>query len=280
MSFRRISNKMAVKSLPAAGGAGKSGSKNVWAALDSDSDSDSDCSIAAPPSVIRADPETVLKAFLGSPDIVAMSRGDVLWGDLLCAADPALYLPPSAVAVAEASTPPPVVSEDEFWSQPFTARLEEVWADTYNTSVLSDTEFHDLMSWLCAKGWEIVDVDRTDVKFYPGCGSPRRWNPATMSVEDPRHVRFVDLEPEPEPAPMRSCCNPRTPRANKTPVTIPRFCREGSACSAAGCRYVHGNTIPRVNEPCSFGADCGKRSQCLRMHPGEVWTPELVITRL
>ena len=72
-------------------------------------------------------------------------------------------------------------------------------------------------------------------------------------------------------------------RRNGCPVG--RFCKEATACPTAGCRYVHGNTIPRVNEPCKFGEGCGsgdaaKRATCLRMHPGETWTPELVIKRV
>jgi len=71
-------------------------------------------------------------------------------------------------------------------------------------------------------------------------------------------------------------------RRNGCPVG--RFCKEGTACPTAGCRYVHGDTIPKINEPCKFGEGCGsgdaaKRATCLRMHPGETWTPELVIKR-
>jgi hypothetical protein len=71
-------------------------------------------------------------------------------------------------------------------------------------------------------------------------------------------------------------------RRNGCPVA--RFCKEGTACPTAGCRYVHGDTISRINEPCKFGEGCGsgdaaKRATCLRMHPGETWTPELVIKR-
>lgn len=284
---RRVPTKTATKSLPTAGGVGKSGSRFAWSALASDSE-ESDSETESVPVVVRLDSKSALQAFLESPDIVAMKSGEILWGDLLCAADPVPVLPPSA------TTPPPASvplrgSEDEFWSQPFTARLEEMWADTYNTAVLSDSEYNDLMSWLFAKGWEVVDFDREGVKFYPGCQTPRRWDPATGAPEEVRKVRFE------EPA---SCCDHSHPhshshtparrtKAPKSTVTVPRFCREGAGCTAAGCRYVHGNTIPRINEPCAFGAGCGasdptgvKRSQCLRMHPGEVWTPDLVITRL
>jgi hypothetical protein len=71
-------------------------------------------------------------------------------------------------------------------------------------------------------------------------------------------------------------------KRNGCPVA--RFCKEGTACPTAGCRYVHGDTIPRINEPCKFGATCGsgdvaKRATCLRRHPGETWTADLVIKR-
>jgi hypothetical protein len=71
-------------------------------------------------------------------------------------------------------------------------------------------------------------------------------------------------------------------RRNGCPVA--RFCKEGRACPTAGCRYVHGDTIPRIDEPCKFGAACGsgdaaKRATCLRMHPGETWTADLVVRR-
>jgi len=77
---------------------------------------------------------------------------------------------------------------------------------------------------------------------------------------------------------------PGTDVGKRNGCPVARFCKEGTACPTAGCRYVHGNTIPRVNEPCKFGAGCGsgdaaKRATCLRMHPGETWTAELVIHR-
>jgi hypothetical protein len=78
---------------------------------------------------------------------------------------------------------------------------------------------------------------------------------------------------------------PGTDVGKRNGCPVARFCKEGTACPTAGCRYVHGNTIPRVNEPCKFGAGCGsgdvaKRATCLRMHPRETWTPELVIHRV
>jgi hypothetical protein len=68
-------------------------------------------------------------------------------------------------------------------------------------------------------------------------------------------------------------------------ATIPRFCR-AAPCEEEDCRYVHGDTIPKVNRSCGFGESCGasdptgvKRSQCLYMHPGETWTTESCIHR-
>jgi hypothetical protein len=64
---------------------------------------------------------------------------------------------------------------------------------------------------------------------------------------------------------------------------VPRFCRT-SACADAACRYVHADTIARINEPCNFGAACGasdtgKRALCIRMHPGEKWSADMVVHR-
>jgi hypothetical protein len=85
-------------------------------------------------------------------------------------------------------------------------------------------------------------------------------------------------------APAEPLSAPGSDVGKRNGCPVARFCKEGTACPTAGCRYVHGNTIPRVNEPCKFGAGCGsgdaaKRATCLRMHPGETWTADLVIKR-
>jgi hypothetical protein len=76
--------------------------------------------------------------------------------------------------------------------------------------------------------------------------------------------------------------------AGLAPVPVLRFCRAGADCAEkdTGCRYVHGDTIPKIDKPCGFGAECGasdptglKRSQCVYIHPGEEWTPDLCVRR-
>jgi len=146
------------------------------------------------------------------------------------------------------------------------------------TENLFHGEFCELMTWLYAMGWVVHENCSSHRVIYssPAALPPRVWVPA----DSPWWAPFWDPESCPPPPP--AVC-PVAPR--KKTATIPRFCRS-AACADAGCRYIHENTIPRLNEACAFGAGCGasdptgvKRSQCLRMHPGETWTTELVITR-
>jgi hypothetical protein len=265
---------------------------------------------AAPPHAVRgqnlpavlegpASLEAAWREMMESdPFFLAMERGE-MWGDLLCAAElPAAASLPPAVAEAEEADPlaaiysnphtPLRAREADLWEQPFAAALEEYWPDTYDTREMSDVDYHAMMSWLFSKGWYVVAHDRAGVHAYPDNAPSRRWDAATMAPEEEHHVRWADMEePKPKAHGGAGCCGGHRAKKERGPVTIPRFCREGAACAAGGsCRYVHGDTIPRVNEPCAFGAGCGasdptgvKRSQCLRMHPGEVWSPELVIHR-
>jgi hypothetical protein len=225
-----------------------------------------------------------------------MDRGEVMWGDLL-SDKPVVALPVTPAAEEEDDEPlrvlwanpsaPLRAKEEEIWQQPFSADLEEYWPETYDTRAMSDADYHALMGWLYSKGWWVDSYDREGVRCWTDNAPARRWDAVAMAPEDEHHVRWAD---EAVPKKASACCGGHGPRpapAKKGPVTIPRFCREGHACAAgAGCRYVHGDTIPRLNESCAFGAGCGasdptgvKRSQCLRMHPGETWTPELVIRR-
>ena len=258
-----------------------------------------------------AEASSTVASLFDDPLFAAMDRGEVRWGDLLLSTEPlalaAIPVTPERDPLSDLWTNPssPLrATEGELWEQPFAADLDEYWPETYDTRAMSDTDFHAMMAWLYSKGWCVDNYDRQGVRCWPDNASSRRWDPAAMAAEGERHIRWADEEP---PAAPTRCCggaghrapkpkhsseaggyDPSRPaRGAKAPVTIPRFCREGHACAAEGCRYVHGDTIPRVNEPCAFGAGCGasdptgvKRSQCLRMHPGEVWTPELVIRRL
>ena len=247
------------------------------------------------------------------PLFAAMDRGEVMWGDTLLAERPPASSAVGWQPLALPVTPPPVEDDEEplrelwanpqaplrakeadIWEQPFSANLEEYWSDTYDTRAMSDEDFHALMGWLYSKGWNVDSYNREGVRCWPDNASARRWDASAMAPEEERHIRWADEAPKKANGGCGhghghgfSRGGERVPKP-KGAVTIPRFCREGHACSAgAACRYVHGDTIPRVNESCAFGAGCGasdstgvKRSQCLRMHPGEVWTPELVIRRL
>jgi hypothetical protein len=234
------------------------------------------------------------------PFFLAMERGEK-WGDLLYERPATIVVPVTPAAEEEVDPLAAIYShphvplrarEADIWEQPFAGDLEEYWPDTYDTREMSDADYHALMGWIYSKGWYVEAYDRAGVHTWPDNATALRWNPATMEAEEPNRVRWADEE-----AARGGCCGGaghshghRAPAAKKAgPVTIPRFCRGGAACPDAGgsCRYVHGDTIPRVNETCAFGAGCGasdptgvKRSQCLRMHPGEEWSPELVIRRL
>lgn len=152
-------------------------------------------------------------------------------------------------------------SEQELWTQPFTQNLSEHASDHFNTSKMSDEDYHAFMTWLLSEGWRVEEpVSRTYVRAEPDSLPSRPW----------RHI----IPPQ-----------PRVQRADCT-FPVARFCRKGRDCLEDTCRFVHGDTIARQNVPCHFGQYCGesdptglKRAQCLRMHPGETWTARSVITR-
>ena len=253
-------------------------------------------------SGLAEEASSTVASLFDDPLFAAMGRGEVFWGDLL-SDKPVVALPVTPPPVDEDDEPlrslwanpsaPLRAKEEEIWQQPFSADLGEYWPETYDTRAMSDADYHALMGWLYSKGWWVDRYDRAGVRCWTDNAPARRWDAVAMAPEDEIHVRWAD-EAVPKKAcdhhPTGSRCadhgHGRAPKP-KAAVTIPRFCREGHACAAgASCRYVHGDTIPRLNESCAFGAGCGasdptgvKRSQCLRMHPGETWTPELVIRR-
>lgn len=305
---------------------GKKGGGMWAAFADSDTDSDTaemaevSVPVAAPakkvvvapvPTVVvakKADPaplpsaaeaSATVASLFDDPLFAAMDRGEVMWGDLL-SDKPVVALPVTPSPVEEDDEPlrelwanpraPLRAKEEEIWQQPFSADLEEYWPETYDTREMSDKDYHALMDWLYSKGWYVDSYDRAGVRCWTDNAPSRRWDAAAMAPEEEHHVRWADAE-EPKKAcggaGHSHCHGHGRPPAKPKTVVIPRFCREGHACAAgASCRYVHGDTIPRINDACAFGAGCGasdptgvKRSQCLRMHPGETWTPELVIRR-
>lgn len=205
----------------------------------------------------------------------AMSTGSS-WGDLALAEEgetPPMRLI-SPVEWAQRAIDNLAVEEAEIWAQPFARALCTYYADCYNTQALTDEEYEACLTWLYEKGWSVEVEDRAGFKAFPDNLPPRVWI-------SPLAARFEMSEPcghEHHAVPQVIS----VPRMKKSGV-VPRFCRD-ETCKEAGCRYVHGDTIPRINEPCNFGAGCGaadpaKRALCIRMHPGEVWVADMVVRR-
>jgi len=141
--------------------------------------------------------------------------------------------------------------EEELWSQPFAADLEmmDQAQEVYDCRRLSDGAYADFMTFLYEKGWDVRHEERRWVQASTGSEPARVWVPPAVKY-------------------------------------IPRFCREGSECFKQDCNYVHGDTIHKLKEDCTFGAKCGasdptgaKRALCIRIHPGETWSADLCVHR-
>jgi hypothetical protein len=257
--------------------AGGERANNTWCALLSDSESETEVpatplkkSAACCGATVPAAPKKPAADLMAG--LEDMFRGDLLWGDLMLEEF-------STSASVSTPDPEPILrgSEEEFWAGPWSAKLHEQNSDVYDTTELTDVEYNGMMSWLYEKGWWVGDFERSWVSFEPDNMPSRRWCP--LSDELPRKV--VHFGP--------SCCHKKEKKAaspsDAGAAPILRFCRS-TECTEEGCRYVHGDTIPRVDRPCAFGERCGaadptgmKRSQCLYMHPGETWSADLVIRR-
>jgi hypothetical protein len=167
-------------------------------------------------------------------------------------------------------------SEEDFWAFPWSFKLHEYVSDIYGTQDLTDAEYNTMMTWLYEKGWWVGEFERSWVAFEPDNMPSRRWCPP--SDETARKVVHFGSS---------TCCGGHRKKDKAADTAqILRFCR-ASPCTEEGCRYVHGDTIPRADRQCAFGSSCGatdptglKRSQCLYMHPGETWSADLVICRL
>jgi hypothetical protein len=217
---------------------------------------------------------------LADPWMVALRTPGVAWADVMDAEEAGLPPPgPSdrplvkdwtaiRAARAEAEAAKREAEEERVWqarwaarstweeleAQPFWVGVESIMCEeAHSVAGMSNRNYEALMRWLYAKGWDVqpsVDEDGTDYTI--------------LFLEE------AVYEPEEWVPPPRG-------------VPIPRFCRD-LGCKDRKCRYEHGDTIHRLNEPCKFGAGCGsgdpaKRAQCLRMHPGEVWNADMVIHR-
>ena len=256
---------------------------------------------AASPPAAPVDAAATLRAFCETdPVFLAMQRGDVLWGDLCYDAERdraeaavARRLQFEEDRALEAHWD---AAEHALWQQPFARNLETPFGDHFDLRGLSDPEYEAFMRYIYAHGFYVEEFSRTHVYAAPSTEEPRDWQAPS---------RFANLAAEEHHAgcshshgPATHGARPRAPAAGamaapgtdvgrRKGAPVPRFCRAAGACTEEGCRYVHGDTIPRVNKPCGFGAGCGasdptgvKRSQCLYMHPGEEWTEGLVIRRV
>lgn len=200
------------------------------------------------------------------------------WGDQLSFEE--LHIPDTFIPID--STHQKETTEADLWAQPWATYLEHHFSDCYDTSALTEDEYSDMMTWLYAQGWDIQIETRDIVQVYPDTLPPRRWVPDRFNrisngpvIWRESHSSHHQITEKPKK--VKSAC-------------VPRFCRASSGgvpCAEAGCRYVHADTMPRLNQPCGFGAGCGasdptgvKRTQCLYMHPGETWDATMVIHRI
>ena len=265
---------------------------------------------ASPPAA-PVDAAATLRAFCESdPVFLAMQRGDVLWGDLCydaerdraeAAVNRRLQFEEDRALEAHWDA-----AERALWQQPFARNLETPFGDHFDLSGLSDPEYEAFMRYIYAHGFYVEEFSRTHVYATPSTEEPRDWQApsrfAGLAAEEHHHAGCSHSHGHPATHGHSAThgarvAGPRAPAAGamaapgtdvgrRKGAPVPRFCRAAGACTEEGCRYVHGDTIPRVNKPCGFGADCGasdptgvKRSQCLFMHPGETWNSSLVIRR-
>lgn len=205
----------------------------------------------------------------------AALRGDVLWGDISDNGDPLPISTSYSIFPAYAN----------IWDEAFADKLDHHVSDLYDTSALSDDEWAACMTWLFAKGWHLWRWNRDSFEAIPDNLPPRVWTPADIEGEyvpepelpDPVLLAMLEalekntVDTDPVPVPVI--------KKKKLPAYIPRFCREGTACTREGCSFEHSNRILKQNKVCGFGATCSKRSQCIYVHPDETWSDSLFIFR-
>ena len=279
---------------------------NRFAAVFDDSDSDNDAEVTVTRAAVTApeseshDPmPSLLAAFMEDPTMRDLWEGKKSWGDIVYEDD---MRNGRAHLWVSAPLPdrPAVTTEMDLWDAFEDTDLDEHIGDVYNTSGLTDAEFDRFMTWIYTNGWEVDTWERTWVRAWPVIDGPPNWPTVWKGLREELRAREPVRAPEPEHHHHgHGCCGghraaeparlsaPGTDNGRRKGAPVPRFCKDGKRCATAGCRYVHGDTIQRLNDSCSFGAACGasdptgvKRSQCLRMHPGEKWDPRLVINRV
>jgi len=208
----------------------------------------------------------------------AVSWGDEYGGSARCARPPAPIVYVYAPAAEEPATEPatqtvteevePEVEKDwddaeaDLWKQSFAASLsvKNETMDIYDCRLMSDADYAAFMTYLYAHGWIVQHEERRWVQAGTGFEPPRVWVPPSAAA----------------------CCA----GGKKEKTVVPRFCREGEECCTQDCRYVHGDSIPKVDRACGFGERCGssdptgeKRALCIYIHPGEVWSASSCVFR-
>jgi len=190
----------------------------------------------------------------------------------------------------------------------------EVMPGYYSTRNLDDDEFERLMTWLCGTGWEISTQSRIlNIVSCHHCNTnvaatQWKWSDldeaveaaaaatatatATASAPEDRYAvpknacgkcgthHWISKTPCPTGT-VSGLSKPGTDVGKRDGAPVPRFCNLGRTCSKPGCRYVHGDTIPRINAPCRFNSTCTgeKRACCLHMHTGEKYVKGMVLIR-
>ena len=195
--------------------------------------------------------------------------------------------------------------EVELWREFGLSGLDEHNEGVFKTDEMSDGAYILFMQWLYRHGWDVTVEDRNFVYAEPGFFMCRTWTPQ-KPVERPSIVPSNRWEPEPVFRPVvksvpkpekqvEELSAPGTDIGRRNGPALSQFCKEGKACPTAGCKYVHGDTI-HVKETCCGGprdgphagdpAHCTKRvvplgrTPCTFLHPDQVWTADLVITRV
>jgi hypothetical protein len=269
----RVCKSKKSSSKPTAVGVGQKGF-SVFAESDSES-----VAPAAPLSLAerfaalqRSDP-----VLLALTESVRNGGSQQLWGDICFPAGaPVAAAAAVAAAATRPSTPPlverPLLAEDDLWAQPWAYALESHRSDVYDCSSLSDDEWPTMMSWLYAVGWEVASESRVSVVAYPDNQPSRVWLPPSrfdLAAHSHSHSHSHS---------HIASCDRKGPK--KSAIVVPKFCRNGTACTAEGCNWVHGDTIPVQNKVCGFDGRCSgeKRVTCCFLHPseGEVWSETLV----
>ena len=194
----------------------------------------------------------------------------------------------------------------------------EVLPGYYSTRNLNDHEFERLMTWLYATGWDVSIQSRVlNIINCHHCSTDyaaRKWSWTELD-EATEAATSTSIATAPQdryavpkvacskcgthhwisktPCPSATATATATTKALSKPGTdiglrdgapVPRFCNLGTKCPKSGCRYVHGDTIPRINATCRFDGNCRgeKRACCLHMHPseGEKFVKGMVLKRM